>query len=340
MINYSADKILMISNPGDLFTSPESASSEYKSLMKIWHPDINNDPKSTEVVKKLNELYSKACIMIKNNEWSRTGRTRISGSKPIDINYIHDYSFEFGHVYICRNSLIYHFKSEYRKYADRFKYITENFKFADNNMKERMKYFYPTIYKTIEVDDGVLVLVDKNIRLIRLRDILDYYNGKIPHRHMAWIVSSLLNLACFIQYNGLSHNAITIDNYYIDPTDHNGVLAGGWWFATDLSRPLLGAPRDVFEVMPGRAKAERIGLTETDLESIKLIGRILIGDKYGMDFKNRDPDIPDAIVQYLNSPVCSSAYDEYSVWSSVLTAGYGKREFIKMNVRTEDIYNV
>ena len=207
-------------------------------------------------------------------------------------------------------------------------------------MKDRMRYFYPSIYRTLKVNDGILVLVDKNIRLIRLRDLLEYYHGKVPHRHVAWIISSLLNLACFIEYNKLTHNGITLDSYFIDPTDHNGLLAGGWWFATNDSCSLIGVSREVYNVMPKRAKLDRIGCIETDLESIKLIGRELLGDKYGMDFKNRDPDIPESIISYLNSPVCKSALEEYKTWDAVLDNAYGERKFIEMTVRSDDIYNI
>lgn len=337
--DYSANKILMISNPGDLFTGPTEFHSEYRDLVKFWHPDVSDDPSASDVIKKLNELYKSAKDMASRGTWSKTGRVRIPANKPIDINYIFDYDFPFGHTYICRNSLIYHFYGKYLKFADRYEKAVKGLRYADSSMKDRMRYFVPEIYNTIDVSDGRLILINKNSRLIRLRDVLSSYNGKLPHRHMAWIVSSLLNIVCFINYNGITNNGIDLDSYYIDPTDHNGTLYGGWWFTVEESSPLVGVSREVFEVMPARAKAEKIGRIQTDLEAIKLIGRQLIDDKYGMNIKGRDKDIPECIIEFLNSLSHDTAYDEYSSWSRALDTGYGKREFVNMDIRAEDIYS-
>lgn len=332
---YNSEKILMTSNPGDIFTQ-EGLKQEYRDLVKFWHPDVNEDPKAGEVIKKINELYNLAKEQIVSGTWVSTGRIKIPGKKSVYINYLFTYDFPFGKAYICKNSLIYHFKKDYIKFADNYMNRVSGLKYADSNMRDRMRYFIPSMYDTIDVDDGKLILLDKNPRLIRLRDMLDYFGGKLDNKHVAWIISSLLNILCFIQYNNLSNNGIDLDSYYIDPTDHNGTLYGGWWFSVNLSDSLIGASREVFDVSPKRVKDAKIGSIETDIESVKLVGRCLLGDRYLMD-RNIVSETPSLLVEYLREPALKTAYAEYERWENIKSKAY-KREFVKMNIDSKEVY--
>ena len=91
---------------------------------------------------------------------------------------------------------------------------------------------------------------------------------------------------------------------------------------------MIGMPREIYDVMPVRAKSDKVSSIHTDLESVKLIGRRL------NDMKNE----PSQIAAFLNSGSSVRAVDEFNKWSHALDAAYGRRHFVEMNISKSDIY--
>ena len=56
MKTFNAEQILNIGNPADLF-KPNSIKLTYKTLVRSWHPDVNNADEAEEVFKHINKLY-------------------------------------------------------------------------------------------------------------------------------------------------------------------------------------------------------------------------------------------------------------------------------------------
>jgi len=77
-----------------------------------------------------------------------------------------------------------------------------------------------------------VLVVEKAPDQVPLRDLLEHLNGKLSAEHTAWILSSLLNIACYLQYAALTHNAVSPDTFFVSPEAHSGALLGGWWYAT------------------------------------------------------------------------------------------------------------
>ena len=89
-------------------------------------------------------------------------------------------------------------------------------KYSNYDMEMEFKKCIPNIqssFKTITGEVGVIL--EKEEDLILLRDLLDYYNGKLTVDIVRLVLNSLYNIECFIKFNGLIHNGISIDNYFI-----------------------------------------------------------------------------------------------------------------------------
>jgi hypothetical protein len=326
--------ILKCKLPGDLFSSPEKAEEEFKELSKQWHPDKNKDPKATEVQAKLSELYTLAKKQIKDGIWESSNKKVFSlPDKDLVVQYNIEHQFELGTMFICDTALVYVIKKEYQDLADRYCKITKSFKFTSKRMKDEIERNLPHVSMCHKLnDDSILISVDKEENVFLLKDIISYY-GKVPPKHAAWIISRAYNLACYFQHTGLSHNAFTVDNYFICPESHGGLLLGGWFYTTALGEKILYAPPSIFPILPFKVRDKRIVSRLIDLESIKLMGRTMFGDRNGTRL-SLDKAIPKPMVEFLRSVSGKEAVKEYDTWTEVLKESFGPRKFIEMKIES------
>lgn len=337
----TGNNILSIKKVGDLFTDDlEVCKSEYKELAKKWHPDTNSED-TTIIFEKINSLYKKALQMIKDGVWEESNFIRIhtKSNKRLDISFLHSFIFELGVCYVCNKHIIYVIDSDKSKYSSRMKKATMYFTYANDKMKHEFKNYLPKIVSEYETTDNKhIIILDKSEDLYPLPVVLSYYNGRIPDKHVAWIISRLLNITCYMDYAGIVHNGIGLNECFISPENHKIALLGGWWYSTRKNAPMVGTTKDIYDVIPLSVKNDKKSNIKTDLESIKLIGRQALGEKNIGKFLRSDL-APSAFTEFLVSSSNQNAYEEMKKWEKALLASYGKRRFIRMEIPKE-IYNV
>jgi hypothetical protein len=337
-MDYTAEQILNMKTVGELFTNDKSLiKTEYINLCKQWHPDVNTSKEANDVMVKITLLYTKALDLINENKWEGLNFIKLSctNNKAYELKYLIQHDFELGTLYIGNNTVTYLIKEQYKDFYDNYKYITSHFKYANDKMRTEFEKYVPKILESFKTNDGQYgLIISKSSDLLLLKDVLNYFDNKISDRHVAWILSTLYNLTCFINYNNLSQNGITLDNYYISPTFHSGVLIGGWWYSVPLNNKMLGMSKEIYNIIPPKTKEFKTGNITTDLESIRLIGRKLLGN----DFKF-NPDIPKAFIEWLMIGSSNTALEEYQKWNKTLTNAYGKRTFVKLSLSAEMLYN-
>ena len=186
----------------------------------------------------------------------------------------------------------------------------------------------PHIKYQFETHDGrYCLIVDKTPDVFLLSDILAYYKETIPDRHAAWIISRLCNLCCYFNYLDIAHNGLTLQTCFISPALHTILPLGGWWYTAKEGEKMLGVPKDIYDVMPVKAKSDKISCARTDLEALKLIGRQIVDKK----------EAPKPMLEFLNSG-STDAIQEFGKWSLALDDSYGKRRFVEMKIDKTDIY--
>jgi hypothetical protein len=337
---HNAEAILKMSTPGELYSQDEQLIKiEFRNLAKQWHPDVNTDKRAAEVLKKIKDLYDSGIDMMKAGNWTKPNyvQFRTTDGKRIGITYQKVTSFELGTAYICNQGVIYLVKKAHKRFLDNFVKRIGELKFANDAMKSEFSRCVPAIAHQFETEDHFAIRVSKTADVFSLRDVHMFYKGNLPDRHMTWILRRLYNLACFLGYNKLAHYGLTLDNVYISPQYHTALLFGGWWYATPYGESLLGAHQDVVNLMSPAAKKEKIATHITDLESIRQIGRELVGDKYGSVLA-KNTTIPKPIIDWLLGASVKTPLEEYKLWDQTIDHGYGKRQFVEMDVSATDLY--
>lgn len=336
----TAELILKAKFPGDIFSSDKEAiKSEYRALAKKWHPDMNESSIASEVFNKLNLLYNKAISSTPDEIKSKSNALSLlaTNGKTYRLKYKVIHKFELGEMYVADTIIAYSFQKEYKEFYENSIERIKALDYADETMKNEVLKYMPTIINNFETDDRYFLVIKKTDDLFLLRDLLEYHGGEIPVKHVAWILSSLYNITCFFHYNKISHNALTLDNYLVSPIYHSGSITGGWWYTVEQEEKMIGVNKETFKIMPTKAKTSKMATIKTDLESIKLIGRQLLGTPSGSALIT-DKDIPKPISDWLRGISSSNPFEEYEKWVKVLYESFGNRKFIEMTIDKNDFY--
>ena len=336
----TAEQILSISKCGDLFPyGVDNVKAKYKELVKEWHPDANKNSKAADVFQKITELYNKALELLEQGTWEKTNYVLIAkdNGKKIALNYDTVFDFELGTCYVTKTKIVYVLGKDKKKYFDNAITRIKSLKYADKKMEDTLSICMPKIYQTFQSNNGEYVIVlDKTEDVYPLKSVFEYFGNKIQDRHVAWIISRLCNLTCFLKYNGIVHNGININNVFVSPQYHSILLLGGWWYTTKENDKMIGTTKDIFSIMSVTAKGSKKSSYLTDLESVKLLGRQLLGESNCRKLA-LDTTIPKAFINFLISGSGDDSYKEFSKWDKALNDSYGARRFVKMEVN--DIYN-
>ena len=94
---------------------------------------------------------------------------------------------------------------------------------------------------------------------------------------------------------------------------------------------MIGTTKDIFSIMSVSAKSSKKSTMLTDLESVKLLGRQLLGETNCRKLA-LDNSIPKPFIDFLISGSGNDSYEEFTKWDKALDASYGKRRFIKMEI--------
>lgn len=328
--------------PGDLFPCDEKAAKQkYRDLSRTYHPDSNKSADADSVFQKITELYHAACDDIKAGVWHKKNFIRLitEDGRKLDISFKHHGVFEIGEYYVCNKVVVYVINKGCDKYYDNALLRIKSLTFESGKMEE-MRNFFPTVHSSKKLNDGRLCMVlNKAEDMYPLRCILNAYNGKIPDKHVAWIINRLSNLACYLQYSNLVSNGFNVENVFISPTKHAACLMGGWWYTVPKGAKMIGTTKQIFNVMPVTIKTSKVAANPTDLEAIKLIGREILGEPNQRKLQ-LIKDIPAPIVKFMVDGAGKCAYDEFGKYHELLDKAYGQRKFIKMELTDKQIYNL
>ena len=185
--------------------------------------------------------------------------------------------------------------------------IIGQIKYPTSKFEEQFKRQMPKIIKSTNSNIGFVAVMEKTEDLVLLRDLLNYLdNHKLPMVHVAWILSTLCNLACFLEMNKIAHGAISPDTFWITPKYHSGVLLGGWWYARNDGDKLIALPTESLTILPSKIFVDKKAKTEYDRTLIKTIGLECLGDtsKTGSTLL-KDMTIPKPILSWLRGSTAS-----------------------------------
>jgi hypothetical protein len=195
----------------------------------------------------------------------------------------------------------------------------------------------PHVQGVYETARRYVAIIAKIGDAVLLKHLVAHMGGQMPPKHAAWVVSSLLNLASFFEITDLTHNAISPETVFVSAQHHAAYLLGGWWYAAPARARIELLPESTYAVMPRSMAISKRADIRLDLESIRAVGRTILGDATGLGLVGRK-DLPKPMVDFLRLPSAHSAIEDYRAWQQALKDSFGPRRFTELPVSFSDVY--
>jgi hypothetical protein len=252
----------------------------------------------------------------------------------IRIRYLAKCRADMCTMYVAKAHVIYLFEKQDLAYAQKYLKMPELLKFPNSSMEQELKRYLPQVATSCELKNGgMMIAVHKPEEVYPL-----VLFGTLLDRHAAWMVSRMENLCCLLEYNDLSLNALTLQNLFVNPAEHQLYLYGGWWFAGKQGTEYAGIAADASDSIHEYYQKRQECHITTDLETIRLNAAKLMGYA-DREAAAQDATIPEPFRKFIRAVCRKSAQEDFELWDRTLTASYGERKFIHLNVTREDIYS-
>jgi hypothetical protein len=326
--------------PERLFGTPDAITTRFRALAASWHPDHTGaDAQARDVFAHLVALRDSAREKLAKGIWQTPGVFERRGNDGLlrRVRHLRDFDIGVGRAYLARTLLAAAFTPDFDDLAAKANTTIAAFRFRDENMRRAMAPRLPRLRAKFASPAGTVLVIEKPEPMIRLRDLHAHFGGKVDPRHVAWIVSESLNLACWLEWAGLTHGEISLDSVFIDPASHSAAVLGGWWFAAPVDARITSLPARTLTVAPRPAMDAKRADHRTDLELIRLLARELLGHETGTGFR-ADRRIHPAVGEWLRLPAAATPRQDYADWQSVLKDSFGARRFTELPISASDIY--
>lgn len=343
--NLTEEEILSVKveKPEIIFLANDEAGLKniYRKLSALWHPDKHiTDKKDTgQIFVHIKLLYESALKKLGDGTLGKglTVSFKTKDDKQFIFKYQRERDFELGKCYITNEYVAWCFLPEYKKNAQEGLERIKRLKFADDKMKKEFSKYVPKIDKILETSEYFIIVMKKEKEFLNLKDVFEYH-VKMEPKHMAWVLSTMYNIGCFLKYNGVMHGGITLENYFINPSNHEGYVLGGWWYSKNFGEKIEMLSEVAVDVAPVSLLNSKKAQEGLDLEMIKLAGRIMLGDSTGV-YLNKNKALPKRLISWLRDASMGNAFKDYEIWmKDILQESFGVRRFIKMEVTANDIY--
>jgi len=317
----------------DIFSGCETAEEikkRYVDLAKEVHPDKSKDPQASSAFSNLLKMYDLAIDELKSGVWAGHGKNSalIRGSDAsMVVRYLKRRTGDLGEEFITSRSLTCVIPREMA--AAGIKIIDNIHLIKDTSIKKNVIKYLPMLSKKmLGMDDKELVTIGRDTATAALEDVVSAF-GPLDPRHTAWILSSLYDFCCFMQYQKMVHCALTPQNVFIDTKNHSIQVIGGWWFFRPRHARLEVIPNWIHEnVLPGAYKDKRASI-RLDLEAVKALGRYCLA---GVKSVPRSLDI------WTSTASGDDAVLEYQGWEKARSDAFGMRKFVDFGNVASDAY--
>jgi hypothetical protein len=336
----SPEKILAVplAEAGRLFSGNRtSIRTKWRRLAAKWHPDHHaGKPEAEAAFIHLARLRDTALDEWKNLAGVELTFTGTNG-RTLQLHSIANSRFEIGTVHICREGVAFCVDRAERNLFENARSLIAGLGFTTSDMADQMSASMPLVLDTLETDEQLIMLLERGENHVVLADLVAFLGGKLDPRHVAWIISGLCNIACYLNARGIVHGAIDLSAVVVDPARHHVALIGGWFYASTKGTNLQALPTRSVAVLPSimveRGRAE----LEIDLLLIRHLAAELLGDPT-CSLLLRDPDFPAPFAAWLNGAPAANAFADYASWEHARDLSFGPRRFINLPVIVTDIY--
>ena len=316
MINFKCSSCgaeMSVSKTGDLVCSYCGSKSvftdkdlkEYKEFRfrMLSYLNIISDVPAGKVFSK--DVYNSGSSLYPEETeriWQNAEQEKLclSDGRPLTIKYLFKGIQNGVTIYTARKNVIFVFEKGDEVSFGKFSPMVGKLCYPSADIKGLSKFF-PVVGGCFELDDNRYVLsVSKDEELYPLSAF-----GSLPPEHAAWIVSRLENLCCVLAYSGILHNGIDMESVFINARTHQAYLLGGWWNACECT--------------DGR----------NDLIAVRNVAKRVMGIGYECS--------PDEFRKFISESPANDAFEDFSLWDTVIEKGFHGRRFRKLDLSSLQI---
>jgi hypothetical protein len=273
--NEAIEKIMKATSVVDLFSDLSSFKNEYKNLAILVHPDHCTNPKGEEAFKKLAEF---ARILDKGQDHVDDAGT---------LNYKLTKVTLKGTKELIQKSL-----SNYNSLFSLKDKASETFK----------KYLPVSMLKLSDTELSI-ALPQRAIPLSSL--------PTLPHEHVNWILSRMLEFSAYLNQFGYVHCGLNPDSIYVVPETH-GIVCISFYHLTKLDSKLKTVSARYVNFYPPSIFDKKKAISNIDVVLAKRTAIYLLGDASGAGVKLRKTHNLDFLdFCFKDHFVPFDAYDEY-----------------------------
>jgi hypothetical protein len=178
------------------------------ALAKLWHPDVNNgSAQSTAVFERILALHRAAERKLKADAWSAPDSLRIDtvDGRSFLLQIKRRHPFELGETAVTSERVAYLVEKQYGLLFENGIRRIEGLSYPDAKVRAKVSRFIPRIEAVYETATHRVAISSKTADALLLADLMAHLGGRMAPKHVAWLVSSLLNLACFFEVTGITH---------------------------------------------------------------------------------------------------------------------------------------
>ncbi len=335
LTRLTAENLLAINagEPERLFDAdPGIAKRQWRALSGFWHPDRNPHKQARWVCGHIQGLYDAARGKREGGSWDLPGRIMFKtiAGKTFRLRYHNKRSLDVGTVYVGREVIAYALETDYADMAEHAFVLLDHLPFADAAMERAMARFLPRPIARLETNDSEVLVLGKSPLFVSLGGLLEHAGGTLECRHVAWIVSALLNLVCYLETAGLAHHAIDPEHLLVAPEKHAIALYGGWWYAGWQHAPMHALPARSTRLAPPDVLHRRLADVRLDQFLLRATALEILGERFD--------ETPTAMQDFLTLPPAPTALEDYERWQQTLWESFGERRFVPLAITPDDIY--
>lgn len=318
--------------PAELLPGGESAiKSKFKDLAKHWHPDKNKSPEAERVFEHLKRCRD---YLLSGASRSVLLTDKITERKQ-RYSFISEHRMRDMRVLVGATTVSYLLTGQMAILG--LPIIRKHWEFTDDKQRAEMMRFLPEHHRIIDAREGLLVTYHRRAGDALLLDVVDYHkrtNTRIPPLAVMWMISGLLNIACYMEIRGIAHCALREEFLVVNLDKHEVKLEGPPIFACRIGeRPKVALAETLRDYPVLRTKDYAIQNSRLDLTLIRSLVMRLLGHRTTRQVR-ADPEVPRGIADWLESPLPRTAVEDYVAWEKLR----GKRAFHIYGLSARDIY--
>ena len=332
---FSAPKLF----PGD----KKAINAKFRKLVSAWHPDHNATSNARSVYEHVVKLRQIALDLLNEGAAQKSASPLASREYETEegaksrFSFLRQHSGDLGDILIGNQTIAYEIGRDYRDVAEAEILRVSKLSYADDKMRNEMSRYHPSLKRRLVLSDRTVLFYQRPADCVLLADLKGFLGGKIDPVHVAWIVSSLMNMVCYLDWAKLVHGAISLDTVLVCPAKHSVVLVGGWGYATASGQRPVILPRSTTSLIPRLMVKGETVTTKVDVDLVKEIAQDLLGAPGGTGL-HLDKAIPRPLIDWTLSPSTDDSVDEYKGWTNTLNAAFGKRKFVELSVSPKSVY--